>query len=77
MTQEDDQMARMTRALLMSAPSHQGGHSEVGMVIAEALAIPFPIDMENLSRRAGEMGYQPYDLWPWLKKLRDRERATT
>lgn len=35
-------------ALIAAAPHHQGGHSEVGRKIAEALGIPFPIRTENI-----------------------------
>lgn len=38
----------MFNALVMAAAHHQGGHSEVGRAIAEALNIPFPIRVSNL-----------------------------
>ncbi|NIJ18451.1 hypothetical protein FHS95_000120 [Sphingomonas naasensis] len=57
----------MERALLMVAPSKQGGHSEEGMAIAEALGVPFPLSMDTLRPEAIKRGFMPYDLWPWLK----------
>jgi hypothetical protein len=62
------------RALLMCAPSHQGGHSGTGMAICEALDISFPVSVPSLRKAAIARGYMPYDLWPWLEKM-DRQRA--
>ena len=43
--------ALMFNALVMAAPHHQGGHSEVGLAIADALGIPFPITYSNIPAR--------------------------
>lgn len=67
--------AAMERALLMAAPGKQGGHSEEGMAIAEALGLPFPLSMDTLRPEAIKRGYMPYDLWPWLQKLDDRRAS--
>jgi len=57
------------RALLIAAPSHQGGHSGTGDAIAEALEVPFPLTMPSLRAAAIDSGFEPYDLWPWLRRL--------
>lgn len=56
--------------LLMAAPSFQGGHSEVGDRMADALGTTFPLTMEKLKRVARRDGLDPDRLWPWLKELR-------
>lgn len=56
---------------LMRAPSHQGGHSEEGRKLAGLLGVPFPLTMPALERRAEKLGLKPYNLWPWLAKLRE------
>lgn len=65
----------LLRALLICAPSHQGGHSYTGGEIAEALSIPFPVTMDALRRVATDNGFMPYDLWPWLKGVDDARSA--
>ena len=65
---------RVLRALLMVAPGFQGGHSDKGMEIADALGLPFPLSMETLRPAAIKGGFMPYDLWPWLKSM-DEGRA--
>ena len=54
------------RALLIAAPSHQGGHSYVGAAIAEALEIPFPLRTPSLRAAAIDSGFNPVELWPWM-----------
>jgi hypothetical protein len=58
------------KVLLLIAPSHQGGNSSTGQLIAEALTIPFPINMRNLTVVAKQMGHDPAVLWPWFAKSR-------
>lgn len=63
------------RVILMAAASCQGGHSEVGGMIAEMFDIPFPLTMENLETAAIKEGFDPKELWPWLFKFRaDRDK---
>lgn len=57
-------------ALFRAAPSHQGGHSETGMAIADALGVPFPLDVIYLEAKAMGEGFDTKQLWPWLYKLR-------
>lgn len=54
-------------ALFMCAAHCQGGHSDAGRVAAEVLNVPFPIRMEDLARQAKAEGFDPKQLWPWLK----------
>ena len=74
-----DELARVhkqrEKELLMLAPHHQGGHSEVGEEIARELGIPFPVRMPDLERVAWETGYDPDELWPWLASLRNQTRS--
>lgn len=65
--------AQYLRALLVAAPRHQGGHSDVGRVIAEVLEIPFPLTMPSLRAVAIDSGLHPYSLWPWLDELENGE----
>lgn len=60
---------RYLRALLMAAPRFQGGHSDVGMEISEALEIGFPLSMDSLRACAIRHDFMPYDLWPWLERM--------
>lgn len=55
------------RALLIVAPSHQGGHSRTGQVLSEVLGVRFPLEMVDLEARAKKMGFDPDDLWPRLR----------
>lgn len=55
----------LLEALLKVAPSHQGGHSTDGMVIADVLAAEFPLRMPDLERVAKLHGFDPAKLWPW------------
>lgn len=61
------------RLILAMAPSFQGGHSKIGDEVAEYLGIPFPLTTSNLEKKAKEHGFDPHDLWPWLKQIRDRQ----
>lgn len=64
------------RLILEMAPSFQGGHSKTGGDVAELLGIPFPLRMHNLAKAARARGFDPDQLWPWWKKMReDREAA--
>lgn len=56
-------------ALFICAPSHQGGHSETGRAIADALGIDFPVRMEALQEAAIAEGFNPKKLWPWRKDM--------
>lgn len=55
-------------ALFMCAASCQGGHSDAGTAAAAVLGVPFPIRMDDLVKRAVEVGYDPNALWPWFLK---------
>lgn len=57
------------KALLIAAPSHQGGHSDTGRAIAKALEVPFPLSMPSLRAAAIDSGFEPYDVWPWLQEM--------
>lgn len=54
------------KALFMCASQCQGGHSPAGSSAAEALGVPFPIDMASLVTKARNEGENPAELWPWL-----------
>lgn len=58
----------LRRALFMCAAKCQGGHSDAGSAAAKMLGVPFPIQMENLRRKAVMEGFDPADLWPWWKR---------
>ncbi len=55
--------------ILAMAPSFQGGNSKIGGEVADYLGIPFPLTTSNLEKKAKECGFDPYDLWPWLKQI--------
>lgn len=63
-----DEANDMMIALMIAAPSHQGGHSRSGQHLAEVIGCPFPITMGGLERRAKEMKLDPAFLWPWYKQ---------
>ena len=63
------------RLILAMAPSFQGGHSKTGGEVAEYLGIPFPLTTTNLEKKAKACGFDPYDLWPWLREIRERSNA--
>lgn len=69
-------LRKAREALYMAAPSHQGGHSGTGSAIAEALGVPFPLNVYDLERAAKSEGYDPATLWPWLMESRKRAAAT-
>jgi Tfp pilus assembly protein PilV len=59
--QRDVAMARasaLTKALLEVAPRHQGGHSEAGAAIAEALGLPFPLRMAAITEARAALARQ-------------------
>lgn len=58
------------RLILAMAPSYQGGHSKIGGEVADYLGIPFPLTTTNLEKKAVEHGFDPHDIWPWLKQAR-------
>lgn len=58
------------RLILAMAPSFQGGHSKIGGEVADYLGIPFPLTTTNLEKKAKACGFDPYDIWPWLKQVR-------
>lgn len=67
----DDKRTEL-RLILSMAPSFQGGHCKTGNEVAEYLGIPFPLTTANLEKKAKAFGFDPYDLWPWLKQIRNR-----
>lgn len=62
-------------ALFRCAPSHQGGHSDTGAAIADALGCTFPITMRELEAKAKDEKMDTTVLWPWLYAQRPT-RAT-
>lgn len=58
-------------AILMAASHYQGGHSDIGAMIADMYGIPFPLTMDTLSRAARKRKLDPDVLWPWLKPMQD------
>lgn len=65
-------LRKAREALFRAAPSHQGGHSDTGAAIAEALGVRFPLNVYDLEKAAKEEGYDPDELWPWLRAQRGR-----
>jgi hypothetical protein len=65
-------LRKSREALFRAAPSHQGGHSETGRAIAEALGVGFPLNVYDLEKAAKSEGYDSNDLWPWLEAQRRR-----
>lgn len=72
--QGTEDVVHLKETLLKIAPGHQGGHSDTGRAIADALGVPFPISMDDLRRKAGTLSLDVYALWPWLEGF-DRKRA--
>jgi len=68
-------LRKAREALFRAAPSHQGGHSATGAAIAEALGVPFPLNVYELEKAAKGEGYDPSDLWPWLQEQRRASRT--
>lgn len=66
LTAKERECEGLREALLIAAPSHQGGKSESGAAIAEALVAEFPLRMPDLVRIAQKYGLDPAKLWPWL-----------
>ncbi len=66
------EISKLREALLIAAPSHQGGHSATGHAISEALDVPFPITMDALILRATRAGHDPDKLWPWCVQQRGK-----
>ena len=64
----DDDAREWMEAILMAAPSHQGGHSETGQRFADIIGTEFPLTMDGLIKRAVEMKFDPVELWPWAKQ---------
>jgi hypothetical protein len=69
-------MTTEMRLILAMAPSFQGGHCKTGGEVADYLGIPFPLTTTNLEKKAKECGFDPYDIWPWLKQIRSKKRMT-
>lgn len=63
------------RLVLVMAPSFQGGHSKTGGEVADMLGIPFPLTLPNLAKKARALGFDPDNLWPWWKKMREDRAA--
>ena len=61
----------LAKALLIAAPHCQGGHSVAGQAIAKAFDVPFPLRMNDLAIAAYDEGFEPDDLWPWWKQMRE------
>lgn len=59
------------RLILAMAPSFQGGHSKIGAEVADYLGLPFPLTTSALETKAKACGVDPYDIWPWLKRVRE------
>lgn len=53
-------------ALFKAAPHHQGGHSSVGAMIAEALDVQFPISWPDLVGKLRAEGVNPAMIYPDL-----------
>lgn len=71
----DDSDARLwMETMLMAAPSHQGGHSEVGKRLSEIIGCPFPLTMRGLEEAALRMKFTPAELWPWRADLHPTSR---
>ena len=67
-----DREKKLQRALYVCAPAFQGGNSNTGREIAEALGVPFPIRMDTLKPAAIKAGFDPDEIWPWLQTLRGK-----
>lgn len=63
----------LREALFRCAPSHQGGHSDSGGAIADALGLTFPIKVPELEAKAKDEGMDTARLWPWLYEMRRKE----
>jgi hypothetical protein len=66
---QDVEIRSMRRALLMCACSFQGSNGIVGAEVAIALGVPHPIRMINLVEQCRREGFDPDDLWPWLRPM--------
>ena len=64
-----DRMRADRKALFMCAAHCQGGHSDAGKAAAACLGIPFPVRMIPLVLKAREEGFDPDELWPWLRGM--------
>jgi hypothetical protein len=63
-------------ALYRAAPSHQGGHSETGAAISDALDCAFPLAFRDLEAKAKEERMDTKVLWPWLYAQRAAHRRS-
>lgn len=64
-------MRKLTKereAMFLAAQHCQGGHSEAGMALSEALGVPFPVTMGNLVAKLRDEGQNPAAFYPWLIK---------
>jgi hypothetical protein len=74
-TQTVAEIMTYREALFRCAPSHQGGHSDTGRAIADALGVSFPLRMPELEAKARDERMNTDVLWPWLKGLRSGNAA--
>ena len=65
------EILRLRKALYMCAAHCQGGHSGAGGEASEVLGVPFPIRMPQLEAAAIRDGFDPDELWPWLRPMRE------
>jgi hypothetical protein len=65
-----DDEREAVRLVLVMAPSFQGGHSKTAVDVCRFLGIEFPVRMPKLAA-ARARGFDPDELWPWWKKVRD------
>lgn len=65
------EIMKLREALMMCAPSFQGGHSKTGDAICDALGLTFPVRMPELEAKAKGWKMNPDVLWPWLKPMRN------
>lgn len=63
------------RALLMSAPGHQGGHSDAGKALSEVIGVRFPLHMDDLISCAKKLDFEVGELWPWLPVISRRTKS--
>lgn len=71
-------MSAVLIALFTIAAHHQGGLSAHARQMGEALGVPVPFTMADLSERAMAVGLTPALLWPWreVPGCRDEDLTT-
>lgn len=60
------EVLELRRLLFRCAPSFQGGHSDIGHELSQALEVPFPLRMPALTEAAVKVNLDTQKLWPWL-----------